>query len=126
MDETITRLLAEKRIEPIIVVGIDNAGRRQRPVEYLPYPDGFLHPPTPRTEGRKYPEFLIDEVIPFIRRTYRTRAEPGAAGIGGSSYGAVAALFAAIPSRSFRPTSPRESVALHFRRAPAEGRRDGE
>ena len=52
-DEALDRLLREKEIVPLIVVGVDNAGRRERANEYLPYPDAFLQPPppTPRVQG---------------------------------------------------------------------------
>lgn len=96
VDETVYRLVAAGRIEPLIVVGIDNGGKRQRPVEYLPYPDEFLRPAVPAPRGREYPDFLVDEVMPFINRTYRTRTGPEATGVGGSSYGAVAALYTAM------------------------------
>ena len=93
VDETVSRLAASNRIAPLIVVGIDNAGKRERPAEYLPYPDEYLRPSVPSPYGRKYPDFLVDEVMPFINRTYRTRTGPESTGVGGSSYGAVAALY---------------------------------
>lgn len=96
VDETVRTLVTSGRIEPIIVVGIDNAGRRLRPREYLPYPDETLSPPEPDPQGKRYPRFLLDEVIPFVEARYRVN--PGAANraLGGSSYGAGAALYAAI------------------------------
>ena len=51
MDETLTGLLGEGRIPPLIAVGIDNAGRSGRAKEYLPYPDEFLDPPEPSPQG---------------------------------------------------------------------------
>jgi predicted alpha/beta superfamily hydrolase len=92
VDETVGRLLGQRKICPLIVVGVDNAGKRARPSEYLPYPDEFLRPPVPAPAGKKYPDFLIDEVLPFINRTYRTDTRVETTGVGGSSYGAVAAL----------------------------------
>lgn len=93
VDETVSRLVAANRIAPLIVVGIDNAGKRERPAEYLPYPDEYLRPAVSSPYGRKYPDFLVDEVMPFINRTYRTQTGSKATGVGGSSYGAVAALY---------------------------------
>ena len=78
------------------MVGIDNAGRRLRAREYLPYIDDTLSPPEPHPEGKLYPQFLLDEVIPFIESRYRIRSGPGNRVLGGSSYGAGAALYAAI------------------------------
>jgi predicted alpha/beta superfamily hydrolase len=93
VDETATALIRERRISPLIIVGIDNAGKRDRPKEYLPFPDDTLRPPTPKVFGKNYPKFLVDEVIPFINCTYRTDPNPAATGLGGSSYGAGIALY---------------------------------
>lgn len=98
VDEVVERLLTKKVIPPIIIVGIDSAGRRMRFNEYFPYADEFLAPPMPSPEGDKYPEFLIKEVIPFVNSRYRTELEAESTGIGGSSAGAVAALYAVMKS----------------------------
>jgi predicted alpha/beta superfamily hydrolase len=91
VDETATALIENGKIPPIIIVGIDNAGKRDRPKEYLPFPDETLQPPTPDVYGKDYPTFLLEEVMPFIDRTYRT--DPASIGIGGSSYGAGISLY---------------------------------
>ena len=93
VDETATALIQSRRIPPLIIVGIDNAGRRDRPKEYLPYPDETLRPPTPEVHGKDYPRFLVDEVMRFIDRAYRTDPNPATTGLGGSSYGAGIALY---------------------------------
>jgi len=93
VDETATTLIDERRIPPIIIVGIDNAGKRDRPKEYLPFPDDTLRPPTAKVFGKNYPRFLVDEVMPFIDRTYRTDQNPETTGLGGASYGAGIALY---------------------------------
>src|SRR5438876_844169 len=67
-----------------------------RPHEYLPYADETLSPPDPNPRGKLYPQFLLDEVIPFVEDRYRVRGGPGNRVLGGSSYGAGAALYAAI------------------------------
>ena len=95
VDETVTALVRSGQIAPLIVVGIDNAGRRGRAREYLPFPDAFLEPPEPEPLGRRYPEFLIGEVLPFVAARYRTLSGAEHTGLGGSSYGAVAALYTA-------------------------------
>lgn len=94
VDETVTALIEGRRIPPLIVVGIDNAGKRDRPKEYLPFPDETLRPATPKVYGKNYPTFLVDEVMPFINRTFRTDPSPAKTGLGGSSYGAGIALYA--------------------------------
>jgi enterochelin esterase-like enzyme len=96
VDETVAQLIASRMIPPMIVVGIDNAGRRLRAREYLPYVDEFLHPPEPNPRGKEYPEFLTTEVLPFVSSRYRVSRDQKHVGIGGSSYGALAALFSAM------------------------------
>lgn len=95
-DEALDRLIKAQKVDPLIVVGVDNAGRRERANEYLPYPDAYLRPPLPNPEGSKYPDFLIHEVMPFISRQYRTKAGAEHTGLGGSSYGALIALYTVI------------------------------
>lgn len=94
-DETADRLAEEGHVEPLIVVGIDNAGAR-RPFEYLPWFDRFFEPPEPRPRGDLYPRFLIEEVKPFVDARYRTRLGATATGVGGSSYGGLISLYAAL------------------------------
>jgi len=64
-------------LPPIIVVGIDSAGA-QRAAEYA---------------GASYASFLVDEVMPLVASKYRVAERPG---IGGFSYGGLAALNAVI------------------------------
>lgn len=93
VDETAARLIHEGRIPPIIVVGIDNAqGERMR--EYVPYRSTDI--PEKQIEGRRYPEFLFDEVVPYVSRRYRIERGPENRGIGGSSLGALISLYTAI------------------------------
>jgi predicted alpha/beta superfamily hydrolase len=96
LDETATALIAARRIEPVIIVGIDNAGRRARAREYLPYPDHSLSPPEPSPQGRRYAAFLASEVIPYIESRYRARRDRRSRTLGGSSYGALIALYVAV------------------------------
>jgi predicted alpha/beta superfamily hydrolase/sugar lactone lactonase YvrE len=94
VDETVDSMIAAGTLPPLIVVGIDNAGRRGRFREYFPWVDEFLQPPEPDPRGRDYPAFLVEEVVPFIESRFRVM--PGAAhrALGGSSAGALAALYA--------------------------------
>ncbi|MFL5580034.1 MAG: alpha/beta hydrolase [Gemmatimonadaceae bacterium] len=95
VDETVARLRAEGALPPIVVVGIDHGGRRVREHEYLPWPDAFLEPPDPRPVGARYPAFVVDEVLPFVESRYRVARTRDGRVLGGSSYGALAALYAA-------------------------------
>ena len=68
VDETADRLIRESKIPPLIIVGIDNA-QKDRPKEYLPYRS--FHPPVMRPQGKRYPDFLLKEVMPFLYQHYR-------------------------------------------------------
>ena len=84
VDDTAARLIDEHVVDPLIVVGIDNAGDEARGVDYLP--------PT----ADRYLQFVIDELMPFINRKYPTLVGPAHTGFGGSSYGAACAFYAAL------------------------------
>lgn len=90
VDETGDRLIRENIIPPMIFVGIDNAAR-ERMREYMPHRS--LSPMLVRVLGSRYPSFLIDEVMPFIARNYRISVRPEHTGLGGSSLGALIALY---------------------------------
>lgn len=96
VDEAISALVAAGRMREIIVVGIDHAGRRERFREYFPYVDVYLRPAEPNPQGRQYPTFLVEEVVPFIEARYRADRDPAWRGVGGSSAGALAALYTVI------------------------------
>jgi predicted alpha/beta superfamily hydrolase len=97
MDETVHQLVADGRVPPLIVVGVDDAGRTARAHEYLPWPDtasARVNPQyDPSPQGKRYPEFLIDEVKPFVDARYRTLLDADHTGIGGSSYGALISAY---------------------------------
>src|SRR5258708_40204028 len=76
----------------MIVVGMDNTGK-DRIREYMPHRS--LHPVILRVHGTRYPAFLFKEVIPFITRVYRVANGPENTGLGGSSLGALIALYTA-------------------------------
>jgi enterochelin esterase-like enzyme len=92
VDETADRFIREGTIPPMIIVGIDNTGR-DRIREYMPYRS--MHPKMLRAQGRYYPDFLMKEVMPFVERTYRLATGPENTGLGGSSLGALIALYTA-------------------------------
>jgi enterochelin esterase-like enzyme len=92
-DEAADRLIREGRIPPLIIVGIDNA-QKERPREYLPYRS--FHPPIMRPQGKRYPDFLLSEAMPFIYQRYRIARGPENTGLGGSSLGAIISLYTAL------------------------------
>jgi enterochelin esterase-like enzyme len=92
VDETADRLIREGVVPPLIIVGIDNTGR-DRIREYMPHRS--LHPMILRVQGTRYPAFLFKEVFPFVARNYRVASGPENTGLGGSSLGALIALYTA-------------------------------
>jgi predicted alpha/beta superfamily hydrolase len=92
-DEAADRLIREGRIPPLIIVGIDNA-QNDRPREYLPYRS--FNPPIMRPQGKRYPDFLLNEVMPFVYQRYRIARGPENTGLGGSSLGALISLYTAM------------------------------
>jgi enterochelin esterase-like enzyme len=95
VDETVAKLIASRAIDPMIVVGIDNAGDRARGIDYLPVPDPFEeHPEPPGAD--KYLSFVIDELMPWVNARYPTLVGAAHTGFGGSSYGAASAFYAML------------------------------
>ena len=101
VDETVQRLAAEQKIPPMIVVGVDHAGK-DRAREYLPYKDFFGNPDMGEPAGKRFPDFMTNEVMPLVDSRYRTLTGQPNTGIGGSSYGGVASCTRCwpIPTRS--------------------------
>jgi predicted alpha/beta superfamily hydrolase len=93
VDETADRLIRQEVIPPMIFVGIDNA-RDQRLREYLPYRS--MSPAVLRPLGRRYPDFLAREVMPFIAHRYRVARGPEHTALGGSSLGGLISLYVAL------------------------------
>jgi len=93
VDETADRLIRQEVIPPLIIVGIDNT-QGDRIKEFLPYRS--LHPPVLRPQGKRYPDFLMNEVMPFVYERYRIARGPENTGLGGSSLGALISLYTVI------------------------------
>ncbi|MFZ0286160.1 MAG: alpha/beta hydrolase-fold protein [Terriglobales bacterium] len=88
--ETADQLIREGKISPLIIVGIDNA-QNDRIKEFLPYRS--FNPPVLRPQGKRYPEFLMNEVMPFVYERYRIARGQENSGLGGSSLGALISLY---------------------------------
>src|SRR4029077_12231861 len=93
VDETADRLIRQEVIPPMIIVGIDNA-QSDRMKEYLPHRS--FNPPILRPQGKRYPDFLMNEVMPFMHERYRIARGPENTGLGGSSLGAIISLYTAM------------------------------
>jgi len=75
-------------VEPLIIVGIHNAGER-RIAEYTHEPDANMG----GGEAEAYGLLLTQELLPWIRAQYRVRTDPESTGLGGSSLGGLVSLF---------------------------------
>jgi predicted alpha/beta superfamily hydrolase len=87
--ESATRLIAEQKIRPLIIVGIDNT--KDRPQEYIPYKS--RDPRVLNAKGKCYPEFLQREVMPLIEERYPVLKGAENTGLGGSSLGGLITLY---------------------------------
>ena len=99
VDETVNQLVAAHAIPLLIVVGVDHAGV-DRAHEFLPYKDFVGNPAMPEPAGKQFPDFMTDEVMPLVDGQYRTLRGHDNTGIGGSSYGGVATLYALLAKPS--------------------------
>jgi predicted alpha/beta superfamily hydrolase len=88
MGETADALIQAAAIEPLIIVGIYNAGER-RIDEYTPGKDIRLGGGRADAYGR----MLVEELKPFIDAQYRTLPGAGHCGVGGSSLGGLVTLY---------------------------------
>lgn len=102
-DKAAMRLVAAKRIDPVIIVGIDHPGkdrtRQYMPAKPLARVPGFrpgMEAMTGRLTSDAYLEWLATELKPAIDRDYRTL--PGAAhtAIAGSSMGGLVSAYAFV------------------------------
>jgi len=92
---TAERLIAEGKIPPIIIVGIDNTGKN-RVREYIPYRSA--EPRVYGPQGKRYREFLLREVMPMIEKYYSVAKGPEHTGLGGSSLGGLITLYTQLAS----------------------------
>jgi predicted alpha/beta superfamily hydrolase len=92
VDETAQRLIAAGKIEPLIIVGVNNAGK-DRINEYTPAEDAKY-----KMGGKAdlYGRMLVEELKPFIDSHYRTKRDAEHTGLGGSSLGGLVSLYLAL------------------------------
>ena len=89
VNETADELIKAGVIEPLIIVGIYNTGKR-RIDEYTPTRDRRHRA---GGDAGLYGRMLTKELKPFIDRQYRTLVDPANTGLGGSSLGGLATLY---------------------------------
>jgi enterochelin esterase family protein len=82
MPQILDNLIAQKKIPPMVAVLIDDSDPATRGIE-LP-----CDPP--------FADFLAEELVPWSRENYHTTLEAARTIVAGSSYGGLAAVFAAL------------------------------
>ncbi len=92
--ETASWLIERGVIPPIVIVGIDH-GELRRGREYLPVEDE-RNPFARKPLAAEYAAFITDELMPAIEREFPVGRGASYTAFGGSSYGAIAALFTAM------------------------------
>jgi predicted alpha/beta superfamily hydrolase len=89
VDEAVQKLIGEGKIEPVIIVGIYNS--EQRTLEFTPPASGESSSASAR--GDVYAKFVVEQVKPFIDRTYRTKLDRASTSLAGSSMGGLISLY---------------------------------
>jgi predicted alpha/beta superfamily hydrolase len=102
IDETMTRLIAEKKVPEAIVVAVWNTPKRL--LEYMPQLaiertteaelDDMFKPVRQKPLGDAYLKYLITELKPAIDARYRTLPDRAHTSIMGSSMGGLISLYA--------------------------------
>ena len=89
VDEAAEVLIAGGKIEPLIIIGVYNSGK-DRIDEYTPVAD-----PKYKAGGKAdlYGRLLVEELKPFIDKTYRTKKGAAHTGLGGSSLGGLVSMY---------------------------------
>lgn len=88
LDELAQELILSDEIEPLIIVGIYNAGARRM--------SEYTHVRDRRGRGgraRRYARFIVEDLKPFIDSQYRTLPGHADTGLGGSSLGGLVTLY---------------------------------
>ena len=93
VDETAERLIARHEINPMIIVGIGNTA--QRTDEYTPT-QARMRGDLVGGKGPAYGRFVVEELKPFIDKTYRTLPGAEQTGLGGSSLGGLISMYLGI------------------------------
>lgn len=79
IDEAADSLIRQKKMEPVIVVGIYNT--RNRSQEYMSFDTAYT-----------YMDFIVKKLKPFIDKTYRTKSDRNNTAVMGSSAGGTIAF----------------------------------
>lgn len=102
VEETLSRLITEEGLPPLIVVGVHSTDQRLR--EYMPTTPFYLQPDSVRQSfrrqrgrplGDEYMQHLYEDVIPFVHQRYHVTSDPSGMFIAGTDVGGLFALYAA-------------------------------
>jgi predicted alpha/beta superfamily hydrolase len=91
VDETAQTMILSGEIQPLIIVGIYNAGAC-RIDEYTPVKAERGRAKGHGGQADRYGRMIIEELKPFVDKNYLTRPEREFTGIGGSSLGGLVSL----------------------------------
>ncbi len=101
-DETLTRLMSEKKVRDTIIVGVWNTPKRRE--EYMPQKAFEMANVAQKKDAAtfgidavisdRYLKFIVDEVKPFIDKKYPTRKDRKNTFVMGSSMGGLISLYA--------------------------------
>lgn len=98
LDEIAEALIQRRELKPCIIVGVYNTADRVD--EYTPTqqmrPVGNIATKTFGGKASQYATMLVNEIKPFIDKTYRTLPDPAHTAVGGSSLGGLNSLFLAM------------------------------
>ena len=94
VDEAAEGLIKAGLIDPVIIVGIDNAGV-DRGNEFLPT-TATMGGQSMGGRAEKYGAMIRDEIMPMINAKYRTLRGPKNTALGGSSFGGIITLYLGI------------------------------
>lgn len=92
MDETAERLIRSGELPPLIIVGVSNTPAR---IDEYTWQRGTVQGKPMGGLGPRYARMLVEEVKPFIDKTYRTRRDRANTGVMGSSLGGLISLYLA-------------------------------
>ena len=92
VDRTAQQLILTNQIEPLIIVGIYNAGGK-RVDEYTPVKSTVGRMKGHGGKADFYGRMIIEELKPFIDKEYLTKPEREFTGLGGSSLGGLVSLY---------------------------------
>jgi predicted alpha/beta superfamily hydrolase len=87
VDEAAERLISQRKMKGVIIVAVANTPSRM--AHYTPFADSEMG----GGQGAAYSTFLLEELKPWIDKTYPTSRRAGDTAIAGSSLGGLSALY---------------------------------